>query len=50
MVAGVQRGLLDHTATAELKGGELTLSWQGEGHPVIMTGPATTVFEGQLRI
>ncbi len=50
MVAGVQRGLLDADATAELKGGELSLNWQGEGHPVIMTGPATTVFEGQVRI
>ncbi len=50
MVAGIQRGLLDNNATAELKGGELKLSWQGEGHPVIMTGPATTVFEGQVRI
>ncbi|MBB3048426.1 diaminopimelate epimerase [Litorivivens lipolytica] len=50
MVAGVQRGLLDSNATAELNGGELILSWQGEGHPVIMTGPATTVFEGQVRI
>jgi len=50
MVAGVQRGLLQANATAELNGGELRLSWQGEGHPVIMTGPATTVFEGQVRI
>ncbi len=50
MVAGVQRGLLQANATAVLNGGELRLSWQGEGHPVIMTGPATTVFEGQVRI
>ncbi|MFT5605628.1 MAG: diaminopimelate epimerase, partial [Paracoccaceae bacterium] len=50
MAVGVQQGLLDSHATAKLNGGELELSWQGEGHPVIMTGPATTVFEGQVRI
>ena len=50
MAVGVQQGLLDHQATAQLNGGTLELSWQGEGHAVIMTGPATTVFEGQVRI
>ncbi len=50
MAVGVQQGLLDSSAKATLKGGELDLNWQGEGHPVIMTGPATTVFEGQVRI
>ncbi len=50
MAVGVQQGLLDAKATARLNGGELELSWQGEGEPVIMTGPATMVFEGQVRI
>ena len=50
MAVGVQQGLLDSNARAQLNGGELQLSWQGEGHPVIMTGPATTVYEGQIKL
>lgn len=50
MAVGVQQGLLDSSARAHLNGGELQLSWQGEGHPVIMTGPATTVYEGQIKL
>jgi diaminopimelate epimerase len=30
------------------RGGCLTITWQGEGHPVMMTGPAVTVFEGEI--
>jgi len=33
-----------------LPGGNLSIDWQGAGQPVIMTGPATTVFEGQIQI
>ena len=50
MVAGCQRGLLDHKATFSLRGGDLELQWDGEGQPVIMTGPATSVFSGQIKI
>lgn len=48
VVAGIQRGLLDSTVKAQLTGGELEISWAGGDAPVIMTGPATTVFEGQI--
>lgn len=48
VVAGIQRGLLDSTVKAQLTGGELEVSWEGGDAPVIMTGPATTVFEGQI--
>ncbi|MBE9395786.1 diaminopimelate epimerase [Pontibacterium sp. N1Y112] len=48
VVAGIQRGLLDSTVKAQLTGGELEISWTGGNAPVIMTGPATTVFEGQI--
>lgn len=50
VVAGRLRGWLDHTVTAHLRGGSLTIEWQGEGHPVMMTGPAETVFEGQVAL
>lgn len=50
VVAGIKAGLLDNTVTATLNGGTLNISWAGEGHPVLMTGPATTVFEGYLSL
>lgn len=50
VVAGQRRGLLDNAVTAHLRGGDLHIEWQGEGHPVMMTGPATTVFQGQVKI
>lgn len=50
VVAGNLRGLLDKRVEVELRGGKLVIQWQGEGAPVMMEGPATTVFEGQLRL
>ncbi|HLV78475.1 MAG TPA: diaminopimelate epimerase [Marinobacter sp.] len=50
VVAGRLRGLLDARVEVELRGGRLLIEWQGEGAPVMMSGPATTVFEGQLRL
>lgn len=50
VVAGITRGLLDTRADAHTRGGILTIEWQGEGSPVMMTGPAETVFEGTLEI
>ncbi len=50
VVSGIVRGLLDQRVTANLRGGSLTIEWRGEGHPVMMTGPATNVFEGQIQI
>jgi diaminopimelate epimerase len=50
VVTGRLRGLLDHSVTAHLQGGNLRIEWQGEGHPVMMTGPATTVFQGQVKV
>ena len=49
-VAGRLRNLLTDCARAHLKGGVLKLEWQGEETPVYMTGPATTVYEGQIRL
>ncbi|TNE71399.1 MAG: diaminopimelate epimerase [Gammaproteobacteria bacterium] len=50
MVAGRLRGLLDPRVELELRGGRLVIEWKGEGAPVMMEGPATSVFEGQLRL
>jgi len=48
VVAGKLREQLDMPVTVHLPGGDLEIEWQGPGHSVIMTGPATTVFEGQI--
>ncbi len=48
VVAGILRGLLDETVKVHLPGGELEIQWAGGDAPVIMTGPATTVYEGQI--
>ena len=47
-VAGIQRGLLDERVTVTTRGGDLGISWEGDGKPVLMTGPAVTVFEGEM--
>ncbi len=50
VVAGRLRNLLEENVKVNLPGGSLQITWAGEGHPVIMTGPATTVFHGQVNI
>jgi diaminopimelate epimerase len=50
VVAGRLRGLLDQTVEVHLPGGVLTVSWAGEGSPVWLTGPAETVFHGDIEL
>ena len=50
VVTGIRQGLLDHTVKARLHGGELTIHWPGEGESIRMSGPATTVYEGQIQM
>ena len=50
VVAGRLRGLLDQNVKVNLPGGSLQIEWPGDGQPVIMTGPAVTVFHGQIKI
>jgi diaminopimelate epimerase len=45
---GIARGLLDSPVSVHTRGGELEIAWEGEGRPVMMTGPAQTVFEGEI--
>jgi len=47
VVAGIRRGLLAREVRVETRGGTLVIAWAGPGEPVTMTGPATTVFEGE---
>ncbi|MBK9161260.1 MAG: diaminopimelate epimerase [Nitrosomonadales bacterium] len=50
VVAGIRRGLLDSPVNVVTRGGTLSIAWGGDGTPVLMTGPAITVFEGEINI
>ena len=49
-VSGRLQGLLDARVRVSLTGGDLVISWAGEGRSVFMTGPAVSVFEGTLQL
>lgn len=48
VVASILKGYTDRKVTVELLGGNLEIEWNKEDNHVYMTGPATTVFEGEL--
>ncbi|MDP1671627.1 MAG: diaminopimelate epimerase [Burkholderiales bacterium] len=50
VVAGIERGLLDARVTVSTRGGDLVIVWSGAGQPVLMTGPAVTVFDGTVEL
>ncbi len=54
VVTGIREGLLDDTVRVATRGGQLTIRWAGgDNEPtrsVWMTGPAVTVFEGEIEI
>ncbi len=53
VVAGIRLGLLDECVDVHARGGRLTIAWAGQADlsaPVMMTGPAVTVFEGAIDV
>jgi diaminopimelate epimerase len=50
VVAGIRRGLLDSPVRVSARGGELSVAWAGGDAPVWLTGPAVTVFEGEVTL
>lgn len=48
VVSGIRRGLLDSPVRVQARGGELSIAWGGPGQAVVMTGPAVTVFTGEI--
>ncbi|HVE53636.1 MAG TPA: diaminopimelate epimerase [Ramlibacter sp.] len=50
VVAGIRLGRLDRRVDVETRGGPLTIEWSGGSAPVLMTGPAVTVFEGEIEL
>jgi hypothetical protein len=47
-VAGMLRGVFDDRVDLQTRGGLLTIAWQGQA--VFMTGPAQTVFDGEIAL
>jgi diaminopimelate epimerase len=50
VVAGIRLGLLDSRVDVDTRGGRLTIEWQGGNSPVMMTGPAESVYEGSIAL
>lgn len=50
VVTGIRRGLLDSPVRVTTRGGDLSIAWGGSGQPVLMTGPAVTVFSGEIEL
>jgi diaminopimelate epimerase len=50
VATGILRGRLDSPVEVELRGGQLRIRWDGAGQPVLMSGPAETVFEGEIEL
>ncbi|NHZ61990.1 diaminopimelate epimerase [Massilia genomosp. 1] len=50
VVAGIRRGLLDSPVRVTARGGELSIAWAGDGQAVMLSGPAVTVFEGEIEV
>ena len=50
VVAGIRLGLLDSRVDVDARGGRLGIEWQGGEQHVLMTGPAETVFDGEIEL
>ena len=50
VVTGISRGLLDSPVRVSTRGGGLSIAWAGKGQSVLMTGPAVTVFTGEIEL
>ena len=50
VVTGIRRGLLASPVRVQTRGGELSIAWAGDTAPVLLTGPAVTVFEGEIEL
>ena len=50
VVAGIRLGWLDRRVEVHTRGGNLLIEWPHDDASVLMTGPATTVFEGEIEL
>lgn len=50
VAVGIMQGILDNTVQVDLPGGSLIIEWQGIGHPLYMTGEATHIYDGFIKL
>lgn len=50
VAVGIMQGLLDNNVQVDLPGGTLNIEWQGEGQPLYMTGDATHIYDGVVKV
>ncbi len=50
VVSGIRRGLLQSPVEVQMRGGELMIQWDGDAQPVYLSGPAVSVFDGEIEI
>ena len=50
VVTGIRQGLLQNRVLVAMRGGNLTIEWPGNAAPVMMTGEAKTVFQGEIEL
>ncbi len=50
VVAGIRLGWLDARVDVHTRGGHLLIEWAGRNSPVFMTGPAVTVYQGEIEL
>ena len=50
VVAGIRMGLLDAAVQVDARGGTLHIEWKGDNAPVLLSGPAVTVFRGEIEL
>jgi diaminopimelate epimerase len=50
VVAGIRAGWLDNAVEVQTRGGLLRIEWAGGQNAVLMTGPATQVFDGEITL
>lgn len=50
VVAGIRRGLLTSPVRVSMHGGDLSIAWQSEQTAVFLSGPAVSVFDGEIEI
>jgi diaminopimelate epimerase len=50
VVAGIRLGWLDRSVEVHARGGDLLIEWPANDQSVLMTGPAVTVFQGEIEL
>ncbi|AFU20175.1 diaminopimelate epimerase [Actinobacillus suis] len=50
VAVGIMQGLLDSNVQVDLPGGSLQIEWEGVGHPLYMTGDATHIYDGFIKL